>query len=204
MTLEELKPFGDRIVVRPDAKIDTSEGGLYIPQVVLADNPNYYTMTGVVVRLGDGYREDVYQCQNQQCGYESRRTVGEYCPVCKATQKLAYADSGVHAFDVKVGDRVLFGRFAGKQVEVEETWDVFPGRPPTDDERARHQGPGEIVLSVNAFSHSEKKRVKVLIMREVEVLGILDGDEQVKPGYQGAEWNKPSKGLTPEVNTIVR
>lgn len=119
MTVDELRPFGDRILVRPDPRPEMA-GTIHIPETVRADNPNYYGMTGTVVKLGDGYREDVYECCNRQCRYESRRTVGERCPLCGATQFLAYADSGLHQFDLRVGDRVLFGRFAGKQVELED------------------------------------------------------------------------------------
>lgn len=172
MTLDEIRPFGDRLLVRPDSKYPHTEGGLHIPGAVLADNPNYYTVSGEVVQVGDGYREDVYECLNHQCGYQSRRTVGEYCPVCKATQRLAYADSGVHGFDVAVGDRVLFGRFAGRQIRVEPS----------------AAGPAETLL----------------IMREVEVLGVLTTDARVTPGYEAARWHTPTKGLTPAVPNVSR
>ena len=125
MTLAEVRPFGDRLLVRPDPKLQTTEGGLIIPDVVTADNPNYFTMTGVVLKLGDGIREDVYRCQNAQCRHESRRTVGERCPICGATQALRQADER-RPFDCAVGDRVLFNRFAGKQIEV-DLQDAKPG-----------------------------------------------------------------------------
>lgn len=165
LSIDGIRPFGDRILVRPDPQVETI-GSIVVPQTVKADNPNYYTMTGTVIRLGDGFREDVYECQNRQCGYQSRRTVGDYCPICKASQKLLYADSGLHAFDVAVGDRVVFGRFAGKQIEVDagQPWGV-----PTP---------------------------KYLVIREVEIIGVLSGDEQVLPGYQGAKMGKASSGVT--------
>jgi co-chaperonin GroES (HSP10) len=172
VTLDQIQLFGDRLLVRPDAKYETSEGGLHIPQTVLADNPNYYTMTGTLLRLGDGYREDVYECLNQQCRYQSRRTVGEWCPVCRATQQLAYADSGVHAFEVRVGDRVLFGRFAGRPIRVCEGVDG-----------PRSSGPSGA-------------QTTLLIMREVEVLGIVDDAARVLPGYQAAEFGRASAGVT--------
>ncbi len=189
MTLNDLKPFGDRLIVRPDAKAQTTEGGLIIPDVVTADNPNYFTMTGVVLKLGDGIREDVYRCSNKQCGYESRRTVGERCAICGATQTLIVAED-VRPFDVVAGDRVLFNRFAGKQVEVEESVLVVPMHPPTDEEAARYYKPGEITLSVSGESWNEVRREKVLIIREVEVLGILDDDARVLPGYEAPAWAK--------------
>lgn len=194
MTLDEIRPFGDRILVRPDAKHAQTEGGLHIPETVLADNPNYYYVSGVVVKLGDGYREDVYECCNQQCRYESRRTVGEYCPVCKATQKLAYADSGVHQFDLNVGDRVLFGRFAGKQIEV-EAQQLF-----SVELHTQYDG---LLLGISTHEPPIEK-TRYLLMREVEVLGVLDTDARVTPGYEAAKWNKPTKGLTPEVTTVPR
>lgn len=169
MTLDEVRPFGDRVLVKPDPKVETFAGGLIqAPQSVLADNPNYYTVSGVVVKLGAGYREDVYECLNQQCRYQTRRTVGEYCPVCKATQKLLYVEDRVLPFAVAVGDRVLFGRFAGKQIEI-------------GDDRARY-----------------------VMLREVEITGIVDGAAELMPGYQAANFNKASKGLTPEVTTVPR
>lgn len=182
MTIAELRPHGDRLLVRPDPKHETSEGGLVITEVVLADNPNYYTMSGVVLKLGDGVREDVYACVNHQCRYECRRTVGERCPICGAVQKLVSADSGAHAFDVRVGDRIMFGRFAGKQIEVEPdpAWDMF---------MASHRLP--------MLGHARR----VLMMREIEVLGVLTGDERVMPGYEPAKWNKPTAGLTPTVTS---
>lgn len=175
MTIDELTPFGDRILVRPDAKIDTFAGGIIAPQVAPADNPNYYSVSGVVLKLGDGYYEHVYECLNHQCRYQSRRTVGDYCPVCKATQAVAVVDLERHAFDVQVGDRVLFGRFAGKQIEVDE------------DPRAL-----------------DSQQPRVLMMRESEIIAIVDGDEELRPGYTAAEFNKASKGLTPEVRTVIR
>lgn len=182
-----MRPFGDRILVRPDPRPEMA-GRLHIPEVVRADNPNYYGMTGTVLALGDGVREDVYRCQNRQCGLTSRRTVGERCPQCGATQALEAADGTVHQFDLKVGDRVLFGRFAGKQVEVElpdVTGDLT----------------GETVLAqipqLRAAHGWNRPVAKMLIMREIEVLGVLTGNERVLPGYEPARWNKPSAGLTP-------
>lgn len=174
MTIDEIRMIGDRILVRPDAKLETTDGGLFIPEVVLADNPNFFGMTGVVLKLGDGMREDVYRCNNAQCGHESRRQVNERCPLCGATQRLIAAE-GRRPFDVAVGDRVLFNRFAGKQVEAgDPEWDLF---------LASHHQPMRGVE-------------KLLIMREIEVLGVLTGEHRVLPGYEAAKWNKPTAGLT--------
>lgn len=166
MTIDELRLIGDRVLVRPDAKEDRSEGGLVIPEVVLADNPNYYYVTGVVVKLGQGVRDDVYECANQQCRYQARRQAGERCPVCSATQRFM-SSGDRRPFDVKIGDRVHFGRFAGKQIEVDG---------------------GE----------------RLLVMREIEIRGVLDDAARVTPGYEPARWNKPTTGLTPEITTVPR
>lgn len=186
MTLNELKPFGDRLIVRPDPKVKETDGGLVIPDVVLSDNPNYFTMTGVVLKLGDGIREDVYRCQNKQCGYESRRTVGERCALCGASMTLIEAED-VRPFDVAVGDRVLFNRFAGKQVEVEESFvkiprrlDVAAGMSVPIDEYGRIGYVEETTLHVKTL----------LIMREIEILGVLDDDARVLPGYEAPAWAK--------------
>lgn len=216
MKLEEVGVFADRILVRPDPKEAVSEGGLHIPETVLADNPNYFYVSGVVLKLGDGYREDVYECLNHQCRYQTRRTVGEYCPVCKATQNLAYADSGVHAFGVRVGDRVLFGRFAGKQIEVTERW-MFSQKTRLASGgmwKERYGDFTEPFMSAYDFDRrgwmDETNRregdhtYKALLMREVEVLGILTGDARVTPGYEAAKWSKTSKGLTPDVTQVIR
>ena len=48
-----LKPFGDRLLVKPDSQI-RQIGLIHIPDTVRADNPNYFTMTGIVVDKGDG------------------------------------------------------------------------------------------------------------------------------------------------------
>lgn len=186
MRLDEIRLFGDRILVRPDPKEAQSEGGLFIPETVLADNPNFYYVTGTVVALGDGYREDIYECANAQCRYQARRTAGEYCPVCKATQVLAHVGER-RPFEVRVGDRVHFGRFAGKQIELTLNW----------------LGPIETTVIdghlVDVRSGMINDKAKYLIMREVEVQGIVTDNARVTPGYEAARWNKPTKGLTPIV-----
>lgn len=186
MTLAEIRPYGDRLLVRPDAKHATTDGGLAIPQSVLADNPNWFNMTGTVIKIGDGVREDVYQCVNHQCRYECRRAVGERCPICGAVQRLMQAGE-VHAFDVAVGDRVMFGRFAGKQIEVD------------DDVMAFDVVCGVGVVGGAGGMRLESQKQRYLMMREIEVIGVLTGDEKVLPGYEAANWSKPTAGLTPVV-----
>ena len=87
MTEAQIRPFGDRVLVRPDAVATVTASGLLVmPESVLADNPNYYSVTGVVLRLGDGIRDE---------------------------------DGELRHFDVQVGDRAKFNRYAGTQIEVE-------------------------------------------------------------------------------------
>lgn len=70
-----LRAIGSKVIVRPDAPPEQSEGGILIPQTVNRDNPNYFPMTGTVL------------------------------------------SSALPEF--KEGDRIVFGRYAGKQV----TWE---------------------------------------------------------------------------------
>lgn len=78
-----LKPFGDRLLVKPDEQPDKI-GAIYVPQTVNADNPNYFTMTGIVVDKGQGGHDEEGQRQ----------------PI-----------------EAEIGERVMFNRYAGKQVQ---------------------------------------------------------------------------------------
>lgn len=78
-----IKPIRGQVVVRPDPPAAPS-ALIIVPDSVKADNPNYFTETGVVVALAEhSYTED---------GEDAR------------------------PFDVHIGDRVHFNRYAGKQV----------------------------------------------------------------------------------------
>ncbi len=68
---------------------------------------------------------------------------------------------------MQVGDRVLFNRFSGKQIECG-------------------------VEDATCGSCSDT----LLIMREIEIMGVVTGDEKVLPGYEAPKWNKPTAGLT--------
>ena len=177
MTADQLRPTGDRILVRPDPREKISAGGLEIPDSVLAENPNYFSMTGVVVRLGDGLRDDTYRCTS--CQVEGPRTKMDRCPICSALMLLHEAGDH-HAFDVRVGERVLFNRFAGKQVECAE--------------------PDPLLL---AFGVMESKSVRYLMMHESEVLGIVDGEHRILPGYEAAKWGKATDGTTGATGRIT-
>ena len=173
MTLAELRVLGDRLIVRPDPRPTMSEGGLiHLPETVTHGNeqtldPNYLSLTGLVVKLGDGLRWSTYACRH--CGDEVVVTHPpsgtEKCAGCtyllsESNTRLIATDEDVQPFEVQVGDRVTFGRFAGRQVAV-------------DDAPERH-----------------------LIMRESEILGIVDADTVIRQVYEEPTWNKPTKGLT--------
>lgn len=157
--LEQIRPFGDRLIVRPDPKVE-EQGTIVLPDVAKADNPNWYTVSGVVLKVGDGMRDDEWKCSNRQCGRIERRRVNHRCSVCGATAQL-YRSADRRPFDVKPGDRVTFNRFAGKQIEI--------GTPD-------RWGNGE----------------RVLVMREMEVLGVVEGAAELLPGYERPSWDRVS------------
>lgn len=84
LTPNDLKPIRDQILIKPDPVPEASAGGIFIPETVRADNPNYYTMTGVVLKIGPGLALD--------------------------------GDGRRSEISVAVGQRVTFGRYAGKQM----------------------------------------------------------------------------------------
>ena len=120
LSVDDLRLLGDRVLVDPDDRLTITEGGLHIPETVYRDNPNYFGMSGVVVKLGAGVATDWYQCVT--CGQETQRDRGE-CPRCRlqlagTNIRLSEHGDGRRRFAVAVGDRVVFNRFAGRQVEV--------------------------------------------------------------------------------------
>ena len=170
LTLDQVRPFGDRILVRPDAKHTLTESGLHIPEVVQADNPNYYNMHGIVVRLGDGVRDE---------------------------------DGVLGPYSVKVGDRVVFNRYAGKQIEIEDPVDLGDQARDAINADGRNK-----IVSVEAFGQTviqeaaramreAPKTYRYLMMHEHEALLVVDGEHRIAPVYEAPKWNKPSEGLTP-------
>jgi chaperonin GroES len=87
LTLDQLHPTQDRVLIKPDPVPVITRGGIHIPETVNSGNPNYYTMTGTVVKVGPGAID----------------------PEDGARLPMAVA----------VGDRVVFGRYEGKQVECD-------------------------------------------------------------------------------------
>lgn len=183
LRVDQLTMIGDRVLIDPDAKHETSDGGLHIPETVLADNPNYYNMTGIVIRLGDGVMRHTFQCIN--CLALAPQDEGP-CPGChqplgNKNTRLFEASDERYAFGVEVGQRVLFNRFAGKQVELL----IVSGR--TFDYTS-----GEVDPPPCEFEIKEK----FLIMREIEILGIVDGAHRILPGYEAPKWGRVQDGLT--------
>jgi hypothetical protein len=76
-----LRPIKDQIVVLPDPPVKTF-GLIEFPDAVLAENPNYFSMTGVVVKLGDGIQHHTFECIN--CGTQTYEDEGK-CPGCRQT-----------------------------------------------------------------------------------------------------------------------
>lgn len=189
LRLDELVMFGDRILVDPDEKHAMSEGGLHIPPTVLKDNPNYYNMTGIVLKLGDGVMQHTFQCIN--CLALAPQDDGP-CPGChqplgNKNCKLYQAGDERHDFDVQVGDRVLFNRFAGRQVELE--------LPDVTGDLAGPTKLGQISQLRENFGWGKPSK-RFLIMRESEVLGVVGGEHRITPGYQAPRWGKVTDGLT--------
>lgn len=183
--VDQLQMFGDRVLVDPDPKHEQSEGGLHIPQTVLADNPNYFNMTGIVVKLGDGVMRHTFQCLN--CLTLTPDDEGP-CPGChqplgNRNTRLFEASPDRYQFGVQVGERVLFNRFAGKQVELR-----------THHMCRQEYRDGTVLNLVTEWEPTLEKRF--LIMRESEILGVVEGEHRIVPGYKAPKWGKVSDGLT--------
>lgn len=178
LRLDDLRMIGDRVLVDPDPKHETSQGGIVVPETVLAGNPNYYNMTGVVLQLGNGVMRHTFQCIN--CLALTPQDEGP-CPGChqplgNKNTRLFEADTERYQFDVKVGDRVLFNRFAGKQVEI-------------------NLDPANFAALMQS-EHLLPQTKRMLIMHESEILGTVEGEHRIEPGYQAPKWGKVADGLT--------
>lgn len=76
-----IRPLGDRVIVKRAEKEQVSAGGIVIPESVKGERP----AEGVVVAVGAG----------------------------------KHMDNGDHrAVDVKKGDKILFGKYAGSEVKL--------------------------------------------------------------------------------------
>ena len=164
MRLSEIRLFGDRVLVRPDVRDPLSDGGaIQIPDSVLSHNPNYYSMTGTVVRIGDGVAMHEWQCRH--CGRIGPEHKGA-CPglgcgwILQVPNLVLWASGPKRPLSVHVGDRILYNRYSGKQLDV------------------------------------TGQRTRLLLMREHEVYGLVEGAHRIRPGYEAPKWGKPTEGLT--------
>lgn len=78
----KLRPLGDRLVIRPASREETTKGGIIVP-----DTAKEKPQRGTVLAVGPGRRDDD----------------GEYIPM-----------------DVKVGDTVLFAKYAGTEFKIDD------------------------------------------------------------------------------------
>ncbi len=76
-----LKPLGDRVIIKQDAAEETTAGGL-----ILAHDAKEKPQTGIVLAVGDGKRSK---------------------------------DGNIYPMPVKVGDKVLYGKYGGTEVTVD-------------------------------------------------------------------------------------
>jgi len=78
---DKIKPLGDRVVVRPQGREETTKSGIVLP-----DTAKEKPQEGEIVAVGNGRRNDA----------------GELV-----------------ALEVKVGDKVLYAKYAGTEVKVD-------------------------------------------------------------------------------------
>jgi len=76
-----VRPLQDRLLVRRVEQVETTKGGLIIP-----DAAKERPLEGQVIAVGTGKRSD---------------------------------DGTLVALDVKAGDRILFGKYAGTEIKVD-------------------------------------------------------------------------------------
>ncbi len=77
-----LKPLGDRVIVKPKAPEEKTKGGIILP-----DTAQEKPMEGEIVAVGNGKTDDT-------------------------GKKIA--------MDLKVGDKVLYGKYSGTEVKINE------------------------------------------------------------------------------------
>ena len=81
MAMKDVRPLGDRVIVKRDEADQTTQGGIVLPDSAKKENSR-----GVVMACGDG------------------------APLENGT---------VRPMQVKVGDKVLFGNYAGSDVRID-------------------------------------------------------------------------------------
>jgi chaperonin GroES len=78
----KLKPLGDRLVVKPASREETTKSGIVLP-----DTAKEKPQRGTILAAGDGRKDD---------------------------------DGDRIALDVKVGDNVLFAKYAGTEFKLDD------------------------------------------------------------------------------------
>ncbi len=81
-TATQLKPLGDRLVIRPATREETTKSGIVLP-----DTAKEKPQRGTIIAAGEGRRDD-----------NGKRI----------------------ELDVKVGDEVLFAKYAGTEFKLED------------------------------------------------------------------------------------
>ena len=81
-TATKLKPLGDRVVVKPLGREETTKSGIVLP-----DTAKEKPQRGTIIAAGEGRRDD---------------------------------DGDRIALDVKVGDQVLFAKYAGTEFKLDD------------------------------------------------------------------------------------
>ncbi|MCC6792201.1 MAG: co-chaperone GroES [Thermomicrobiales bacterium] len=77
-----LKPLGDRVVIKPQGREETTKSGIVLP-----DTAKEKPQRGTIIAVGEGRRDD---------------------------------DGDRIAMDVKVGDQVLFAKYAGTEFKLDD------------------------------------------------------------------------------------
>jgi chaperonin GroES len=77
-----LKPLGDRVIVKPKAPAEVTKGGIILP-----DTAQEKPMEGEIIAVGNGKTDDT-------------------------GKKIA--------MDLKVGDKVLYGKYSGTEVKLND------------------------------------------------------------------------------------
>lgn len=94
-----LQPIADRVIIKPDAANEKTETGLHIP-----DTAKERPQIGTIVEIGqryDDYNEIIHMLR-------------------KIMAFLKIADAPRERVQLNIGDRVLYGRYAGAEIDYQE------------------------------------------------------------------------------------